>query len=302
MVEQRRGAAVKRGDTIKTLPHKKYPGGFSAGTGFRSFLPGLTYEPANTVLHRLHPLLKLEMLLCFSLLVFTLSHYLCGLFLFMLLLAGYRAAGLGPVFFWRRMKFILVFTLLIFLVHVIFVREGSLLWQLDLWGLRLEIWSLGLNHGLLLVSRFLNTIGSSYLFVVATDPNRLAYALMQAGLPYRYGFMLITALRFVPLFFLELDQVRHAQMAKGIDLEKLSLKNFTRAVRYLFVPLVLSALGKVDALTISMESRAFGLYPRRSYLESQPFTGRHRLAAAAVLIISLGLFLLLRQLNMEVLY
>lgn len=287
---------------IERLQKRRGIPGFSAGLGFRSFLPGLTYEPADTPMHRLHPLLKLEMLLCFSLLVFTLSHYLCGLFLFALLLAGYRAAGLGLSFFWRKLRFILIFSVLILLVHLIFVREGALLWQKSVLGLRLEIWTLGLNHGLLLVFRFLNIIGSSYLFVAATDPNRLAYALMQAGLPYRYGFMLITALRFIPLFFLELEQVRHAQMAKGIDIEKLSLKNFSLVVRYLFVPLVLSALSKVDTLTISMESRAFGLYPQRSYLEKQPFTGKHRLAAAAVLALSLTCYLLLRRYNLEVLY
>jgi energy-coupling factor transport system permease protein len=160
------------------------------------------------------------MLLCFSVLVFTLSHYLCGLFLFALLMVGYRTAGLGFTFFWRKLRFIFVFSILILLVHLIFVREGALLWQIDIFGLRLKIWSLGLNHGLLLVSRFFNIIGSSYLFVATTDPNRLGYALMQAGLPYRYGFMLITALRFIPLFFLELEQVRRAQMAKGIDIEK----------------------------------------------------------------------------------
>ena len=242
------------------------------------------------------------MLLCFSVLVFTLSHYLCGLFLFAFLMVGYRTAGLGFTFFWRKLRFIFVFSILILLVHLIFVREGALLWQIDIFGLRLKIWSLGLNHGLLLVSRFFNIIGSSYLFVATTDPNRLGYALMQAGLPYRYGFMLITALRFIPLFFLELEQVRRAQMAKGIDIEKLSLRNFLLTVRYLFVPLVLSALSKVDALTISMESRAFGLYPQRSYLEKQPFTGKHRLAATAVFVLSLILLLLLRRYNIEVLY
>ncbi|NLA12217.1 MAG: energy-coupling factor transporter transmembrane protein EcfT [Firmicutes bacterium] len=287
---------------MKALGKGKRSTAFAERFSFRSFLPGLTYEPANTALHRMHPLLKLELLLCFSVLVFTLSHYLCGLLLFAILLGGYWAAGLGFKFFWRRLRFILVFSLFIFVVHIVFVREGVLLWRDDLWGLRLEIWSLGLNHGLLLVFRFLNTIGASYLFVVATDPNKLAYALMQAGLPYRYGFMLITALRFIPLFFQEMEQVRRAQMAKGIEIEKLSLKNFTRAVRYLFVPLVLSALSKVDTLTISMESRAFGLHPRRSYLESQPFSGRHRLAALAILVAAAGLFLLLREYNMEVLY
>ena len=242
-------------------------------------------------MHRLHPLLKLELLICFSLLVFGLPHYLSGMLLFVILLAGYRAAGLGFSFFWRKLRFIIIFCVLIFLVHVLFVREGILLWQKDIAFIHLEVWSLGLGHGLLLVFRFLNIIGSSYLFVATTDPNRLAYALMQAGLPYRYGFMLITALRFIPLFFLELEQVRYAQMAKGIDIEKVSLKNFFTAVRYLFLPLVLSALSKVDTLAISMESRAFGLYPQRSYLEKQPFTRRHRLAAAAVLILSLALFL-----------
>jgi energy-coupling factor transport system permease protein len=253
-------------------------------------------------MHRLHPLLKLEILLCFTLLVFGLSHYLCGLILFTALLAGYRSAGLTLSFFWRKLRFIIIFSVLIFLVHLIFVREGILLCQKELAFFRIEIWSLGLAHGLLLVFRFLNIIGSSYLFVATTDPNRLAYALMQAGLPYRYGFTLITALRFIPLFFLELEQVRYAQMAKGIDIEKISLRNFIPAVRYLFVPLVLSALSKVDTLTISMESRAFGLYRQRSYLEKQPFTRRHRLAAAAVLILSLALFLFLRRYSLESLF
>ena len=111
----------------------------------------------------------------------------------------------------------------------------------------------------------MNTIGSSYLFIATTDPNLLAVALMQAGLPYRQGFMLITALRFVPLFQYELIQIRRAQMAKGIDLEGLRPRQLAAAVRHLLIPLVLSALGKVDSLAISMEGRAFGLHPQRTY-------------------------------------
>ena len=135
--------------------------------------------------------------------------------------------------------------------------------------------------------RFLNIIGSSYLFVATTDPNRLAYALMQAGLPYRFGFMLITALRFIPVFRLELAQVKNAQMAKGIDLEGLSPGKLFRAVRYLFVPLVISTLSRVDALTISMESRAFGLYPERTYLDSQALSAEDKLLILAMPLVFL---------------
>jgi energy-coupling factor transporter transmembrane protein EcfT len=47
----------------------------------KGFLPGLTYMPAETPLHRLHPLIKLELLICYGLLVFALPHYLPGLLL-----------------------------------------------------------------------------------------------------------------------------------------------------------------------------------------------------------------------------
>lgn len=260
----------------------------------RGFLPGLIYMPAETPFHCLHPLIKLELLICYSILVFALPHYLSGLCLFVLLLAAYQAAGLGLTFFWRKLKFIIVFSALIFFVHIIFVHEGVLLWQSSLFGLRLEIWSSGLSDGLSLVFRFVNIISSSFLFVAATDPNRLAYALMQAGLPYRFGFMLITSLRFIPLFYMELSQVRNAQMAKGIDLEGLSLKKFSQIIRYLFVPLVISALSKVDSLTISMESRAFGLYPQRTYLEQQPFTKANYLQALLTVGVSIAFYLVMR--------
>lgn len=266
------------------------------------FLPGLSYMPAETPFHRMHPLIKLELLICYSILVFSLPHYLSALCLFVILLAAYQAAGLGLAFFWRKLKFIIMFSALIFIVHIIFVHEGVLLWQAHLLGLRLQIWSLGLFKGLSLVFRFVNIICSSYLFVATTDPNRLAYCLMQAGLPYRFGFMLITSLRFIPVFFMELSQVRNAQMAKGIDLEGLSLKKFSQMIRYLFVPLVISALSKVDTLTISMESRAFGLYQKRTYLDQQPFTRANYLQAVFTAVISLVFYLLMRSFTLKYMY
>jgi energy-coupling factor transport system permease protein len=142
----------------------------------KGFLPGLTYMPAETPLHRLHPLIKLELLICYGLLVFALPHYLPGLCLFILLLVAYRATGMGLNFFWRKLRFIIIFGSLIFFVHLIFVHKGVLLWQSSLLGLSLEIWSVGLTDGLSLLFRFVNIISSSYLFVVTTDPNGLAYS------------------------------------------------------------------------------------------------------------------------------
>lgn len=260
----------------------------------KGLFPGLTYVEGATTLHRMHSLVKLTLLVFYSLAVFTMPAVQAGTFLFALLLIAYRLGDLGLDFFVRKMRIILIFGLFIFLVQIICVKGGRPLWQLDLSVLHFTIWSEGFWGGVGMMLRFVNVIGSSYLFVTTTNPNRLAYALMQAGLPYRAGFMLITALRFIPLFHLELAQVKNAQMAKGIELEGLSLRRLLRTVKYLLVPLVISVLSKVDTLTISMESRAFGLYRTRSYMAAQPLTGKDKLAIAGIPVMFLFSYFLIQ--------
>jgi energy-coupling factor transport system permease protein len=286
---------------FKKAGSKKYPheeamvsakrGFFALGEGSSLFYPGLSYVPGTTFVHRLHPLVKLVVLIVFSLTVLSRTHYLPGLLLLGFLLVAYKAAGLGFSFFWRKLRIIIIFSFFIFLVQILFVREGFLLGEILIWKFRLGIWSGGLLGGMGLALRFINIIASSFLFVTVTDPNRLAYSLMQAGLPYRLGFMLITALRFIPVFHRELNQVRSAQMAKGIELEKISWRKLGQYVYYLLIPLVLSALEKVDFLTISMESRAFGLYPSRTYLSRHVITSVDWLVLVLVLIFFLVFYL-----------
>lgn len=261
----------------------------------KGFFPGLTYVDSYSLLHRIHPLVKLVFLFSFSLTVFAVSSFTGGMILFCLLLVLYGFSGLGLTFFSRKLRFIFIFGFLIFLVQVLVVKEGVLIWQLYLGKVSLTVWSEGFWGGLSMMLRFVNIIGSSYLFVATTDPNRLAYGLMQVGLPYRFGFMLITALRFIPVFQLELAQVRNAQMAKGIELEGLSPRKLLRAVKYLLIPLVISALSKVDFLTISMESRAFGLYHTRSYLHSQVLSRNDKTAIFAVPFIFLVFYFIINN-------
>ncbi len=254
----------------------------------------MTYVDYDSPLHRLHPLVKLAWLICFSLTVFAVTSCVGELVLFGTLLVFYSLAGLGLVFFARKLRFILIFGLLILLVQVLAIKEGVLLWQYTRGPINLAVWSEGLLGGSNIMLRFVNIIGSSYLFVAITDPNRLAYSLMQVGLPYRFGFMLITALRFIPVFQLELEQVKNAQMAKGIELEGLSPGKLLRMVRHLFVPLVISALSRVDSLAISMESRAFGLYPKRSYMYYQVLSRYDKLVIIVLPFVFLAFCLLFR--------
>lgn len=253
---------------------------------------GLTYLDRPSPLQAIHPLVKLTGLFFFTLCAFTSTTLQGGAILFILLLLGYRGGNLGWDFFFQKLRFILIFSLFILLVQILWVKEGYLLFQLE-WGrVQFSVWSEGVWGGLAIVFRFLNVIGSSFLFVATTDPNRLGYAIMEGGLPYRLGFVLITALRFIPVFFQDLDQVKSAQMAKGIELEGLSPKKFLAMVKYLFIPLIISALSRIDTLTISMEGRGFGYDTKRTFLISQKLTWKDKVTMVVFpLLFLLFLFL-----------
>ncbi|OEF95916.1 energy-coupling factor transporter transmembrane component T family protein [Desulfuribacillus alkaliarsenatis] len=231
-------------------------------------LPDLKYIHGTTLLHQLHPLAKLVMLVCFSVSVFLVNHWIGGLLLLALLLIGYQMAELGLSYFTRKLRFILIFCVMILLVQIAFTKEGHVLFTITLGIIHIQVWSGAVDNGLQLALRFLNIIASSFLFVSTTQPKLLSYSLMQVGVPYRYGFMLITALRFIPTFHHEFQQIKNAQLARGISFKGVSIKTLVRMVQYLFIPMIVSSLSKVQTLSISMEGRAFGMYKQRTFSQT----------------------------------
>lgn len=221
----------------------------------------ITYQPGDSFLHRLHPLVKAAWLVLGTVLVFVVRSPWPVWGAVTLLLAGFLLAGarLGQV---RGTRLFVTTALLLGLVQVLFVQEGNVLLELG----PLTITSGGLEAAAYVAGRFLAVILLSYLFVLTTEPNDLAYALMRAGLPYRYGFALVTALRLVPTFEQEGQIVYNAQLARGVEYDVRSPRRFVTLARQFFLPLLVSALGKVDSLSVSMEGRCFGKYPQRTFL------------------------------------
>jgi energy-coupling factor transport system permease protein len=172
-----------------------------------------------------------------------------------------------------RSKFLLSFAVLLFIVQVIFNAGGAIYFTIPLALFDINVTEHGVIVGIVLALRFACIILASAIFVYTTDPGELAYALIGAGIPYRYGFMLVTAIRFIPVFEAEAGTVRCAQQARGLDIDGKGLRALINSARYTLMPLVVSALSKVDVLVISMEGRAFGVKPTRTSLRNSRFTG-----------------------------
>ncbi len=199
----------------------------------------------------MNPLTKFFLLIIYCVLLFLFQNvlviaFLCGISLVIFSLRlGFSAM--------TRRKIIFSFAVFILIINVIFL-EGSLVERLA--------------FSLRMVFRFLGIIFSGMLFA-KSDPNTFAYSLMRIGVPYRYAFTLVFTFRLVPLFDMESNIIRKAQLARGVKLD--GIKNVFNFVRYTFFPLLYSALERADSFTQSMEGRCFGLYKKRTFYRESGF-------------------------------
>jgi energy-coupling factor transport system permease protein len=237
----------------------------------------IAYEPGASWVHRLHPLVKVAWLSALTILLFATTK--AGIVLGVLGLAAALMAAGGVSLVGRRgARLILLTSLTLGALQLAFHREGAVVARVG----PLAITGAGVNAALYVAGRFASVVILSYVFVFTTDPSDLAYALMRAGVPYRYGFALVTALRLVPVFEAEAETVYEAQLARGIGHDARSPRRALGWLRQLVMPVLSSALGKVDALAVSMEGRGFGQYPHRTFLRAPHFG---RLDALALVVL-----------------
>ncbi|RLD01177.1 MAG: hypothetical protein DRI46_05080 [Chloroflexi bacterium] len=248
----------------------------------------LGYQPGGSFFHRLHPLLKGAWLVFLTAATFLIHSPIVNLVLVLGLLLIFPAIGihLGDL---RGLKLLFGTAALIAVLQFLFWGEGSLILEVG----KIGITDQGLLRGVYLGARFMVVVLISYLFVVTTSPNQLAYSLMRAGLPYRYGFAFVTALRMIPIFEEEALTVYRAQQVRGVTYRPRVWKDLWEKLSGFFLPMLVSAMSKVDALSISMEGRCFGKYSTRTYFKVRgEFQGD--LWAGLVLVLSIVAVILVK--------
>jgi len=241
------------------------------------------YVRNDTLLHRLNPALKLFMLIVLMIGIIVYPSWRLSTVLLFIVFIGFRVARVPVRLTKGRTKFVIIFSVLLLLVQVLVTTNGALLGflipQIGDFGPLFPITDFGIVRGLTIASRFLLLIFSSMLFVSITDPTLLAHSLTRLRIPYKYSFSLVIALRFLPLFDLENHTVRMAQKSRGITPEVTGVRKIIRTVQYTFFPLLVSALSRVDSLSMSMDGRGFGYGNTRSYLRNSSWKATDTLVA-----------------------
>ena len=218
------------------------------------------YYPADSVIHKLDPRVKLAGTIVFliSLFAFTSpdSYVIATLFLIVMI----RISKVPFRFITKGLKAIL-FLLLFTAVFNLFLVPGNTVFRI--WKLRVT--DAGIRTAVFMVIRLMYLIMGSSIMTLTTTPNNLTDGLEKAMAPlkkihvpvHEISMMMSIALRFIPILLEETDKIMKAQMARGADFESGNVIQRAKNMIPLLVPLFISAFRRANDLAMAMEARGY---------------------------------------------
>ncbi len=218
------------------------------------------YYPADSVIHKLDPRLKLIGTMVFLVSLF-LSHDWIGYLAATVFLAGVIRASRVPFRYMLKGLKAIILILLITVVFNLFVVPGDVIWEF--WVLRVT--RQGLSQAGFMAVRLIYLIIGSSVMTLTTTPNDLTDGLERVLGPLRMvkvpvheiAMIMSIALRFIPILLEETDKIMKAQTARGADFESGNLIQKAKSMVPLLVPLFISAFRRANDLALAMEARCY---------------------------------------------
>jgi energy-coupling factor transport system permease protein len=222
------------------------------------------FRAGVSVFHRLDPMTKFAWLLSISLLAF--GAYIAWIQILIALIVLGTAlflAGIMPGEIWRGTWLFLLACVSFFLIQTLSLPGTLKLFSI----LGKPIYAESADYALASALRIYTIILSSLVFVRTTDPRELAISLVtQARIPYRIAYAFFIALRIIPTIEEEIKIIQSAQAVRGVAKQR-GLSGRIKDMKRYSMPLLVGSLRRASIMVMSMESRAFGAYPTRTFLD-----------------------------------
>lgn len=218
------------------------------------------YYPANSVIHRLDPRIKLLGTIVFIVSVFFIKD-IKGLLLATIALGSVIRLSTIPLKYMLK-GLRVIFVLLLFTVALnVFLTPGDVLFKVAF----IKVTKEGLVMAAQMAVRLVYLIVGSTIMTLTTTPNNLTDGLEKALDPlnkihfpvHELAMTMSIALRFIPILTEETDKIMKAQQARCTDFEEGNLVKRITSLIPVLVPLFISAVRRANDLAMAMEARCY---------------------------------------------
>ena len=253
------------------------------------------YYPADSVIHRLDPRVKLFGTLMYVISLFCMDGII-GFVMATLFMASVILISKVPFkFMVKGLKAIMVLMCITAMFNM-FLTSGEVL--VSVWVL--EITKEGLKNAIVMTIRLIYLILGTSIMTLTTTPNQLTDGLEKALRPlnkikvpvHAIAMMMSIALRFIPILIEETDKIMKAQMARGADFESGNMLKRVKSMIPLLVPLFVSAFRRADDLAMAMEARCYNGGAGRTKMKPLMYEKSDYVAYVVIVFYSIGNILL----------
>ena len=256
------------------------------------------YYPADSVLHRLDPRVKLVGTFAFLVSLFVGEGIVAYAIATVFLAAVIKLSKVPFKMILKGLKAIIII-LLITVSFNLFLTDGEIIFKLGF----LKITKEGVLVAFFMALRLIYLVIGASLMTLTTTPNDLTDGLESVLGPlkkikvpvHEISMMMSIALRFIPILMEETDRIMKAQKARGADFETGNLIQKAKAMIPLLVPLFISAFRRANDLAMAMEARCYGCDIKRTRMNGMKFAGRD-VAASILYVLFLAAIILQRVL------
>ena len=239
------------------------------------------YYPADSVIHKLDPRVKL-----FATLIFIIS--LCsfknvwGFLVATIFMFGFIELSKVPIGYMVKGLKAIVILMIITALFNLFLTSGKELVSFWIFTFTYE----GLRYAILMAIRLTYLILGTSVMTLTTTPNELTDGLEKALAPmnkihvpvHEIAMMMSIALRFIPILTEELEKIMKAQTARGIDFESGGLLKRVKSMVPIIVPLFVAAIRRANDLAMALESRCYHGGVGRTKLKPLKYEKRDKIA------------------------
>ena len=240
--------------------------------------------------HRLNPLTKVVMALCFVLIAFLSPWYWTPPALFLMVILPLVLIAKVSREYWRFILRVILPTLLIlFVMQALFLPGGSRIIFREVFGL--EVTDLSVRFAFRNVMRILVMISSFTILLLTTHPSELMSDLTRRGLPGQFAYVVISSLQIIPQMQAKAQTIISAQRSRGLDTQSSFLRRVS-GILPLVGPLVFGSFAEVEERAIAIEARGFTSTRSKTFLREisdTPFDRSIRWILIGLVILTLVL-------------
>lgn len=146
----------------------------------------------------------------------------------------------------------------------------------------------GFLNGITATLKFSAVFLASVLVLMTTRPGDIMLTMNKARIPHKFTFMIMTALRFIPIVVEEFSITMRAQQARGFKLGKTNLLGTMESLLATLRTMILNCVRRAEILSIAMETRAFGVMNTRTSLRGIEMKGIDKALTATFIGVAVG--------------